>query len=90
MWQEPEKKNVEPVKPYHPTLPFPSRAIQEKNVEDYLKFLDHMKSPEINIPFLEALAQMPKYAKFIKDLLTNQKKMEGLSKVVLNETEEDG
>nr|KAJ0193087.1 hypothetical protein LSAT_V11C800446040 [Lactuca sativa] len=29
---------------------------------------------------------MPKYAKFLKDLLTNRKKIEGLSKVVLNET----
>ena len=47
-------------------LPFPSKAIQEKNVEDYMKFLDHIKSLEINIPFLEALAEMPKYSKFRK------------------------
>lgn len=28
---------------------------------------------------------MPKYAKFLKDLLTNRKKMEEASKVILNE-----
>ncbi|KAL7603345.1 hypothetical protein Lser_V15G20375 [Lactuca serriola] len=86
MWQDSEKKHSEPVKPYYPPLPFPSRAIQEKNAEDHQKFLDHIKSLEINIPFLEALDEMPKYAKFLKDMLTNRKKMEGLSKVILNET----
>ncbi|XP_023748217.1 uncharacterized protein LOC111896459 [Lactuca sativa] len=85
-WQDSEEKNTELVKTYHPPLPFPSRAIQEKHAEDYRKFLDHIKSLEINILFLEALVEMPKYAKFLKDLLTNQKKMEGLSKVILNET----
>ncbi|XP_023767337.1 uncharacterized protein LOC111915929 [Lactuca sativa] len=84
-WQEFEKKHSEPVKPYRPPLLFPGREIQQKNDEDYLKFLDHIKSIEINIPFLEALAEMPKYAKFHKDLLTKHKKMDGLSKVVLNE-----
>ncbi|XP_023764839.2 uncharacterized protein LOC111913346 [Lactuca sativa] len=85
-WQDSEEKNTKPAKTYRPPLAFPSRAIQEKHVEDYRKFLDHIKSLEINIPFLEALVEMPKYAKFLKDLLTNRKKMEGLSKVVLNET----
>ncbi|XP_023730363.1 uncharacterized protein LOC111878078 [Lactuca sativa] len=60
--------------------------MQEKNSKYYQKFLNDINSLEINIPLLEALVEMPKYAKFLKDLLTNRKKMEGLSKVVLNET----
>ncbi|XP_023770778.1 uncharacterized protein LOC111919455 [Lactuca sativa] len=34
---------------------------------------------------MEAVSQMPKYAKFLKELLTNRKKMEEVKKVVLNE-----
>ena len=32
------------------------------------------KKIEINIPFAEALAQMPHYAKFMKDILSNKRK----------------
>ena len=35
--------------------------------------------------FIDAVAQMSKYAKFLKELLTNRKKMEEVKKVVLNE-----
>ena len=39
----------------------------------------------MNISFVEALQHMPKYAKFLKDLLTNKRKMEELSTVTLSE-----
>ncbi|XP_076937754.1 uncharacterized protein LOC143605569 [Bidens hawaiensis] len=57
---------------------------KEKTVE---KKIEDKKSPElkINLPFVEALHHMPKYAKFLKDLLSNKKKLEGLSTVCLNE-----
>jgi hypothetical protein len=44
-----------------------------------------IKQLHINIPLLEALAEMPKYTKFLKDMLSNKKKWEELSTVVLNE-----
>ena len=31
---------------------------------------------ECKIPFLEGMEQMPKYAKFLKDLLSNKRKLE--------------
>lgn len=34
-------------------------------------FLDFFKQLHINLQFAKALAQIPKYAKFLKDLLTN-------------------
>ncbi|XP_021726114.1 DNA damage-inducible protein 1-like [Chenopodium quinoa] len=34
-----------------------------------------LKSLHINIPFLEAMTQMPPYAKFLKELLSNKKKL---------------
>nr|GEW92845.1 hypothetical protein [Tanacetum cinerariifolium]GEY20430.1 hypothetical protein [Tanacetum cinerariifolium] len=48
---------------------------QRKAVESYVP----------PIPFLDALEQMPKYANFMKDLVTNKKKLEETSKVTLNE-----
>ncbi|XP_023750329.1 uncharacterized protein LOC111898666 [Lactuca sativa] len=78
-------KNQIPEKPFQPPMPFPARAKQEKKEEEYQKFLDHIKALQINIPFIEAVAQMPKYAKFLKELLTNRRKMEEAKKVVLNE-----
>lgn len=50
----------------------------------YGKFLEMFKQLHVNIPFGEALAQMPKYAKFLKDLLSNKSKLENLSNVELN------
>jgi len=39
----------------------------------------------INIPFANALAQMPKYEKFIKNFLTNKRKLEEHKTMMLNE-----
>ncbi|GJW06204.1 DNA-directed DNA polymerase [Tanacetum coccineum] len=39
----------------------------------------------INLPFIEALAQMPKYATFIKGLLTNKSRLEEACKIIMNE-----
>ncbi|GKA67870.1 putative nucleotidyltransferase, ribonuclease H [Tanacetum coccineum] len=38
----------------------------------------------INLPFIEALAQMPKYAKFLKGLLTNKARLEEACKIAMN------
>ncbi|GJW78765.1 reverse transcriptase domain-containing protein [Tanacetum coccineum] len=39
----------------------------------------------INLPFIKALAQKPKYAKFLKSLLTNKARLEEACKVIMNE-----
>ena len=76
----------EPVKDYTPPVPYPGRLKKQKNEEQYGKFLELFKQLHINIPFVEALAQMPKYAKFLKDILSNKQKLEDISCVVMNET----
>ena len=43
------------------------------------------KKLHINIPFTDALAQMPKYKKFVKGILRNKKKLEDNETVVLNQ-----
>ncbi|XP_070013685.1 uncharacterized protein [Nicotiana sylvestris] len=39
-------------------------------------FIDMMKSLTINVPLVEALEQMPGYAKFMKDLVTKKRSIE--------------
>ena len=34
-----------------------------------------LKKIKVNIPFAEALAQMPHYAKFMKDILSKKRKL---------------
>jgi len=36
------------------------------------KFLEVLKKLYINIPFIEALSQMPSYAKLLKEILSNK------------------
>ncbi|XP_035845295.1 uncharacterized protein LOC118491547 [Helianthus annuus] len=69
----------EPVREYVPPIPYPGRLNKQKMEEHYGKFLELFKQLHINLPFVEALAQMPKYAKFLKDILSNKKKLEELS-----------
>ena len=67
--EEGELKNNEEVRAYQPPIPFPQRPQNSKLDEQFAKFLKMFKKLEINIPFAEALAQMPHYAKFMKDIL---------------------
>ena len=73
--EEKEERNTErkevpkPTPPsFVPKLPFPQRLKKQKDEEQFSKFLDIFKKLEINVPFSEAIVQMPKYAKFLKDL----------------------
>ncbi|GJY29339.1 reverse transcriptase domain-containing protein [Tanacetum coccineum] len=67
-----------------PPIPFPSRLKKEKENEQFQKFLRNLQQIHINIPFIEALEQMPKYAKFMKDILSKNGKGSEASKIILN------
>ncbi|GJW58398.1 hypothetical protein Tco_0105129, partial [Tanacetum coccineum] len=42
-----------------PSVPFPHRLRKEKEEAQQRKFLENLKQLHINIPFIEALVQMP-------------------------------
>ncbi|XP_019266546.1 PREDICTED: uncharacterized protein LOC109243982 [Nicotiana attenuata] len=77
--------------------PLPSNT--EKNPKEHLKaialrsgkdldkpYADQSKQQiHINIPFTNALLQMPSYAKFLKELLSSKRKLEEVSVVMLTE-----
>ena len=59
-----------------PLVPFPQRLHKSKMDDQFSKFLNMFKKMEVNIPFAWALAQMPHYAKFMKDILSKKRKLD--------------
>ncbi|KAL8484047.1 hypothetical protein ACS0TY_026660 [Phlomoides rotata] len=57
-------------------VPFPQRFVKKKLDENFAKFLEAFKKLHINIPFYDALEQMPNYAKFLKDLISKRRRIE--------------
>ncbi|CAJ2642326.1 unnamed protein product [Trifolium pratense] len=65
-------------------LPFPQRAVKSKREHQFdmdREILDVFKKVEVNIPLLEAIKQIPKYAKLLKEMCTNKRKLKGNSRV---------
>ncbi|XP_074567178.1 uncharacterized protein LOC141823868 [Curcuma longa] len=64
-------------------LPFPQRRTQAKrNVEEektreYQELVNLFSKVEVNVPLLTMIKQIPKYAKFLKDLCVHKKKLKG-------------
>ncbi|XP_021750720.1 uncharacterized protein LOC110716415 [Chenopodium quinoa] len=56
-------------------VPFPGRLAERKLNDKFAKFLSVMKNLHINLPFIEVVTQMPSYSKFLKDILTNKRKL---------------
>ena len=70
---------------YTPPLPFPQRFRKAKLDEKFSKFLNIFKKLEVNIPFVDALAQMPNYVKFMKAIMSNKKKLDSIGIASLSE-----
>ncbi|KAA3477289.1 Aspartic peptidase [Gossypium australe] len=73
------------VREYKPLIPYLTKLKKDRMNEQYGKFLELLKKFHIKLPFVEALLQMPKYTKFLKELLTNKRKLDELSTVELND-----
>ena len=52
----------------------------------FAKFLNTFKKLELNISFAEALIEMPTYAKYLKDIITNKRRWDDNQTVELTET----
>ncbi|GJY79562.1 hypothetical protein Tco_0485363 [Tanacetum coccineum] len=53
--------------------------------EQFKKKIENLQRLSINISFMEVLELMPKYAKFMKDLLAKKGRIDEASKITLNE-----
>ncbi|XP_062103883.1 uncharacterized protein LOC133815004 [Humulus lupulus] len=70
---------------YVTTPPFPSRLRKIKKYEVEQEILETFCKVEVNIPLLDVIKQVPRYAKFLKDLCTNKKELKGDEKVSVGE-----
>ncbi|KAK4716475.1 hypothetical protein R3W88_014813 [Solanum pinnatisectum] len=59
-------QNVVPMP--RPPPPFPQRFAKKNKEGKYRRLISMLKQLSINVPLIEALEQMPRYAKFMKDL----------------------
>ena len=66
-------------------ISYPQRLKKSKLERQFAKFLDIFKKLHINIPFLEALENMPSYVKFMKKILESKKKLEEYETITLIE-----
>ena len=79
-----KKEFLPPLKPYEPPVPFPQRLRKQEHDHQFAKFLEMFRKLHINIPLVEAIAQMPKYAKFLKELISSKKKLQEFETITLN------
>lgn len=62
--------------PYKPPIPFPQVLVKAKMEGQLKKFMEQLKKININVPFTEALTQIPSYAKFLKEIISNKRILE--------------
>ncbi|KAM2325944.1 hypothetical protein ACFX1X_025226 [Malus domestica] len=68
-----------------PNATFPRRFMQTQNEESEKDILETFKKVQVNIPLLDAIKQIPKYAKFLKKLCTTRNRIREKEVVHLNE-----
>ncbi|KAK8574933.1 hypothetical protein V6N12_062610 [Hibiscus sabdariffa] len=67
----------------HPPPPFPQQLKKHKEDLQFQKFVSMLDQFYIKIPFLEAIDQVPSYAKFLKDIVTKKREVESYETVVV-------
>ncbi|KAL5578118.1 hypothetical protein UlMin_019817 [Ulmus minor] len=81
--ESPAEQTFPKLIPERPPPPFPQRLRKANQDKQFGKFLEILKQLHINIPLVEALQQMPNYVKFMKDVLTNKRKLAEFETVAL-------
>ncbi|XP_062017928.1 uncharacterized protein LOC133734314 [Rosa rugosa] len=72
---------------YSTPMPFPNRFAHSKKDESEKAILETFKKVQVNIPLLEAIKQVPKYAKFLKELCTTRRRLREKEVVKVSENE---
>ncbi|KAH9724739.1 hypothetical protein KPL70_007603 [Citrus sinensis] len=80
-----EEKEESNPREYVPKAPFPQRLAKGKKGKSTGEILEIFKQVSVNIPLLDAIKQVPSYAKFLKDLCTKKRNMHVQKKAFLTE-----
>nr|XP_027124429.1 uncharacterized protein LOC113741154 [Coffea arabica] len=63
----------------------PEPVRETKEARQGKRGLEIFRKVEINIPLLDAIKQVPRYAKFLRDLCANRKRLKGDERVIVGE-----
>lgn len=66
-------------------LSFPQKHIKAKEDACFKKFFDMFRELHINLPLLDVLQGMPKYAKYLKDVVAKKVKLQEVEVITLAE-----
>ncbi|CAM8923524.1 unnamed protein product [Rhodiola kirilowii] len=80
------KNCTHPVEPasYRPPVPFPQWLVASRDKE-FKQLVDKIRTLYITMPLTNAITQIPTYAKFMKEILTGKRKIDGTEIVALTE-----
>ncbi|KAL0284825.1 UNVERIFIED_CONTAM: hypothetical protein Sangu_2807800 [Sesamum angustifolium] len=67
------------------TRPISGRFAKSKKDEETKEILETFRKVEVNIPLLDAIKQIPRYARFLKELCTSKGKLKGNERVSMGE-----
>ena len=76
-----EANNHQPIAP----IPYPQCLKKNKLDKQFTKFMEVFKKLHINILFVDALEQMASYVKFMKDILSQKRRLSNFETVNLTE-----
>ncbi|KAM1889595.1 hypothetical protein ACFX13_047560 [Malus domestica] len=77
--------NSIPTNDFPLNVPFPSRFKQTKKEEAEKDILETFRKVQVNIPLLDAIKQVPRYAKFLKELCTTRRRISNKEVVQVSE-----
>ena len=80
-----DKIEVKDCPPPIALIPYPKRLKKHKLDKQFTKFMEVFKKLHINILFADALEQMPSYVKFMKDILSQKRRLADFDTVNLTE-----
>ena len=66
-------------------IPFPRRFAKQKKEKSDKDILEILSKVQVNIHFLDTIKQIPRYAKFIKELCTNKRKFDEAETISVSE-----
>ncbi|XP_009617231.1 uncharacterized protein [Nicotiana tomentosiformis] len=65
--------------------PFPQRQQKQKDDDMYKKFLNILRQVHVNLPLVEVLQEVPKYARYLRDIVANKRRHTEFETVALTE-----
>lgn len=67
-----KEKPYVPPPSFKPKISYPKILAKTKNEGQFKKFIRLPKQLHVTIPFTEAITEIPSYAKFLKEILSNK------------------